>query len=81
MYQSLIWALVASDDAGGLCAPFNTQDCERLADPLVHGVGRNLEFGSDFLGGKELVDEPQAIKLAGRQSRDARRHLVGRIRA
>jgi hypothetical protein len=77
MYQSLIWALVADDNARGLGPPLDAEDRERLADPLVDGVRRDLEFGGDFLGRQELVDQQQAVQLAGSEARNSRRHFVG----
>ena len=77
MYQSLIWPLVAGDDACGLGPPLDAKDRQGLADPLVDGVRRNLELGGNFLGRQELVDEQQAVQLAGSQARNPRRHFVG----
>jgi hypothetical protein len=50
MYQPLICAFVLGDDPRRLRAALDTKDCERLANPLVDGVRRNVELGSDFLG-------------------------------
>jgi hypothetical protein len=80
MYQSLIWSFYLGDDARRLRAPLDPEDRERLADALVDGVRRNLELGSDFLGGKMLVDEEQAVQLAGGELGDARRHQLRRAR-
>ena len=65
MYQPLIWAAVAGDEAGGLGPAFDPQDVERAADALVDGVGRDVELGRDFLGRQMLRDQPQAIELPG----------------
>jgi hypothetical protein len=81
MYQSLIWSFVLRNDPGRLCAPLYPENRKRLADPLVDGVGRNLELGGDFFRGEKLVDEPQTIQLTGAQSRNTRCHFVGCVRA
>ena len=74
MYQTLIWAFVASDDPRGMRAALDAEDRESLADSLIDGVRRNLELGRDLLGGQELVDELEAVELAsrsvGRYARD-----------
>ena len=49
MYQSLIWPAVLGDDARGLGAALDAEDLERLADPLIDGVRRNVELGRDLL--------------------------------
>jgi len=77
MYQSLIWALVLGDDPSRLRASLDPENCERLTDPLVHRVRRNVKLGGDFLGRQESVNEAQAIKLGGSQSCDALGHRVG----
>jgi hypothetical protein len=58
MYQPLIWLRVVRDDAGGLLAPAYAEDVERLPDPLIDGMRRDVELGRDFLGRQMLVDEP-----------------------
>jgi hypothetical protein len=75
MYQTLIWPAVAGDDAGRLGPPLDSQDLECAADPLVDGVRRDIELGRDFLGIQVLVDEKQAIELAGAEPRNAARNL------
>ena len=82
MYQTLIWSAVVGDEAGGLGPALDSQDVERAADALVDGVRGNVQFAGDFLGRQMLVDEAQAIKLAGAQPRNAARDLClhfGRI--
>jgi hypothetical protein len=56
MYQTLIWAAVPGNDAGGLAAALDAEDVQRAADTLVDGMRGDLEFGRDFLGGQVLVD-------------------------
>jgi hypothetical protein len=68
MYQSLIWAAVAGDDARRLAAPLDAEDLERLAYALIHRVRRNAELGGDVLGREMLIDQSQAIELAFGQS-------------
>jgi hypothetical protein len=80
MYQTLIWAAVLGDEARRLGASFDAEDVEGDADSLVDGVRRDVQLGGDFLGGQMLVDEPQAIELAGAQLRDARRDKVIHLR-
>jgi hypothetical protein len=70
MYQSLIWPLALRDETSGLRAPLDAEDLQRLPDPLIDGMRRNAELGSDFLGAQMLVDEEQAIELPGRQPRN-----------
>jgi hypothetical protein len=38
MYQTLIWAAVAGDEAGGVGAALDPKDLERAADALVDGM-------------------------------------------
>jgi hypothetical protein len=71
MYQSLIFAAVAGDEARRLRPPLDSEDLKRLADALVDGMWRNLQLRGDFLGRQMLVDQAQAIELAGRQPRHA----------
>jgi hypothetical protein len=73
MYQTLIWAAVAGNEAGGLGPALDPEDVERDPDALVDGVRRDFELGRDLLGGQVLVDQPQAIELARAQPRDAAR--------
>ena len=82
MYQTLIWSAVAGDDAGGLGPALDSQDVESAADTLVDGVRGDLELGGDFLGRQMLVDQAQAIELAGAQPRNTAGDLsfdIGRI--
>jgi hypothetical protein len=65
MYQPLIWPAVASDQAGGLSAPFDAEGLERLTDALIDGMRRDVELDRDFLGGQMLVDKAKAIELTG----------------
>jgi len=76
MYQSLIGATVLGNDARRLSAAGNAKDCKRLADALVDGVRRNAELDRDLFGRKQLVDEPQAVKLAAGQPGDTLGHQV-----
>jgi hypothetical protein len=76
MYQTLIWVLVLADDACRLGAPLDAEDRQRLADALIDGVRRNFEFGGDFLGGKVLVDQQEAVELSRAQPRDALGHVI-----
>jgi hypothetical protein len=80
MYQTLIWAAVAGDEAGGMGPALHSEDLERAADALVDGMRGDFEFGGDFLGGQMLVDQQQAIELAGAQPRDAARGLCVDVR-
>ncbi len=64
MYQSLIWAAVMGNDAGGLATATDAENMKRLSDPLVDGVGRNPKFGCDFFGGKVVGDQPKTFELA-----------------
>ena len=68
------------DEPGGLAPPLDAEDSQCLADALVDGVRRNMEFGGDFLGAQVPIDEPQAIELAGGEAGDARGHQVLRAR-
>ena len=76
MYQTLIRAAVLSDEPGGLGAAFDTKGLQRVADTLVDGMRRNVEFDRNFLRREVLVDEPQAIELTGGQASDALGHLL-----
>ncbi|HEX3117008.1 MAG TPA: hypothetical protein VHQ48_16185 [Bradyrhizobium sp.] len=78
MYQSLIWVLVPRNDAGGMVAPIDPEDLQRLTDALVDGMRGNLELGRDLLGGEQLVDEEQAIKLGLSKFPDTLGHNVRR---
>jgi hypothetical protein len=81
MYQSLIWSLVLGHDASRLGAPLDAEDLKRLSDALVDRVRRDAELGRDFLRAQVLVDEAQAIELAGRQFRKPTGDRIGRGRA
>jgi hypothetical protein len=50
MYQTLIWAAVLGNEAGGLAAALNAEDVERAADALVDRVRRDVQLDRDFLG-------------------------------
>jgi hypothetical protein len=76
MYQPLIWPLALGNEASGLCAPLYAKDLQGLADTLVDGVRRNPELGSNLFGVEVLVDEQQAVELAGGQPRHALRNVV-----
>jgi hypothetical protein len=80
MYQTLIWAAVLGDQACSLVAPGNTKNPKGLADPLIDGVGRDLELCRDFLRRQELVDEPQAVDLARGKPGHSLGHYVSRAR-
>jgi hypothetical protein len=80
MYQTLIWAARLSDDAGRLRPPRNAKDCKGLTDALVDGVRGDVELGRDLLRRKQLVDEAEAVDLAGGKLSDALGHQVGRAR-
>jgi hypothetical protein len=68
MYQALIWPRgVPGDHASCLRPAFHPQDLKRLADSLIDGVRRDFQLAGDFLGGKMLVDEAEAIQLARTQ--------------
>jgi hypothetical protein len=71
MYQALIWSRILGDDARRLSAPLDAEYLQGLANPLVDRVRRDAELGGDLLRIEMLVDEAQAIELAGRQARDA----------
>jgi len=70
MYQPLIWPAVLRDEAGGLRPPLDAEDVQRLTDTLIDRVRRDVELARDLFGRPMLVDEPEAIELAGRQSVD-----------
>jgi hypothetical protein len=76
MYQSLIWPRILRYDPCRLSAPLDPKDRERLADPLVDCVRRDSELGCDLLGIEVLVDKEEAIELAARKARNARRHVT-----
>jgi hypothetical protein len=48
MYQSLIWLFVLGDDARCLRTPLDSEDCERLANALINGVGRDVQLCGDL---------------------------------
>ena len=79
MYQSLIWAAVASDDAGRMGPAFDAEGRKGLADALIDGVRRNLELGRNLLGRQELIDQQQAVELSAAQARDPLRHLITNV--
>jgi hypothetical protein len=81
MYQSLIWRAVLSNDARRMGAPLDAQRPQRLPDPLIDGMRRNLQLGRNLLGTEVQVDEPQAVQLAGRKLGHPRRHLLRSVRA
>ena len=66
MYQSLIWAKLPRHQARGLRSAFDAQCLQGDADALVDGVRGNTELDRNLLGRKMLVDQTQAIELAGR---------------
>jgi hypothetical protein len=74
MYQTLIWAAGLRNDARRLCPPGNAKDGKGLADPLVDGVRGNVELCRDLLRRQELVDEDEAVDLAGGEFSDALGH-------
>jgi hypothetical protein len=80
MYQSLIWAAVLRDQPSRLIAPGNAKGCKGLANALVDGVRRDLELSRDLFGRQELVDQSQAVDLAGGQLGDALGRYVSRVR-
>jgi hypothetical protein len=63
MYQTLIWSAVLRDKPSRLRPPLDPEDVQRLANPLVDGVRRDIEFARNFLRREMLVDETQAIEL------------------
>src|SRR3954452_19654006 len=65
MYQPLIWPFHLSDDPGCLRTAFHTERRKRLTNSLVYRVRRDVQLGRYFLGRKMLVDQEQAIELAG----------------
>ena len=67
MYQSLIWSTVLGDHARRLGPPFHSKRLQRVADSLVYCVGRDAKLDGDLLGREVLVDQSQAIELAGGQ--------------
>ena len=64
MYQTLIWAAVLRNEAGGLAAALDAEDVERAADALIDGVRRDVQLGRDFLRRQMLIDQPEAVELA-----------------
>ena len=81
MYQPLIWAGIAGDEACRLLAPLDPEDLQGLADALVDGVRRDSKPDRDFLGGMMLVDEPEAVQLTLGQPRDPRLEISSAIGA
>jgi hypothetical protein len=80
MYQSLIWPRVLRDDARGMRPAFDAEDMQRLANALVDRVIGNAELGPDFLRVQVLVDEQEAIELAGGEPRHTFLHRIRRAR-
>jgi hypothetical protein len=74
MYQSLIWPFVPGDDTRRLRSPLDAKRGERLANALIDGVRRDVQFGRDFLGAEVLIDEEKAVELALGKSGDALGH-------
>jgi hypothetical protein len=75
MYQTLIFAAVVRDDARGLAAALDAEDMKRPADPLIHGVWRDIELRRDLFRRQMLVDESQAVQLPHAQSLNPRYHV------
>jgi hypothetical protein len=73
MYQTLIWPAALGDEAGGLASALDPEDVERAANALVDGMRGDVELGGDLLGRQMLVDQAQAIELAGAELRNAAR--------
>src|SRR6476659_7818060 len=71
MYQSLIWLSVLDHEARRLGAALDTEDLQRLADPLVDCVRRNAELDRDLFRVAMLVDEQETVELTRRQASDA----------
>ncbi|MES2136402.1 MAG: hypothetical protein V4502_05000 [Pseudomonadota bacterium] len=65
MYQPLIWSAVLGDEARRLRSALDAKDRKRLADALVDGVGGDIELGGDLFRRQMLVDESEAVELAG----------------
>jgi hypothetical protein len=70
MYQSLIWFVVARDEARRVGATFHAQGLERDADALIDGMRRDVELGRDFLGREMLVHQQKTIELPASQLRE-----------
>ncbi|MEO7601899.1 MAG: hypothetical protein ABIS39_01345 [Sphingomicrobium sp.] len=70
MYQTLIWAAVARDNARRLGPPLHAKDVQGLADALVDGVRGDSELVRDFLGREVLVDQQEAVELARAEPRN-----------
>lgn len=64
MYQPLIWPDAAGNKARGLAATLDSKHLQRATNALIDGMRRDSELGSDFLGGKMVVDEPKAAELS-----------------
>ena len=79
MYQSLIWLMIAGDDAGSLGTAFDAEGLERAANALVDGVRRDAERGRDLLRRKVLVDEKKAVELPAGELRDSRSQIFVEI--
>jgi hypothetical protein len=75
MYQSLIFSFVGAGvlrhEPGSLSAPLYTQYREGLADTLVDGMRRNIEFRGDLFRVEMLIDKAEAIELPRTQPRNA----------
>jgi hypothetical protein len=80
MYQSLIWVLVLGDDARRLGASLDAENRQGLANSLIDGVRRYVEFARDFLRTEVLVDEQQTIELTGTEPGDTLGHQIARTR-
>ena len=70
MYQSLIWLVVASDEACCVGPTFNPQGLERDSNALIDGVRRDVELGRNFLGGEMLVHQQKTVELPASQLRE-----------
>jgi hypothetical protein len=70
MYQTLIWPADLRHQARRLSPAVDAQDLQCATDALVDGMWRNIELDRDFLGRQMLVDEAQAVELAGAQPRN-----------
>jgi hypothetical protein len=76
MYQPLIWVLSLRDDAGRLGTALDSKGCDGLANSLIDGVGRDPELGGNLFRAEMLIDQTQAIELAGTQPRYPLGHCV-----
>ena len=68
MYQPLICRVLLRlkrrrDHPRRHAAPFDPQDVERLAHPLVDGVRRYAQFEGNFLRRQMLIDQNKALPL------------------